>query len=195
MNALTACFKGLSPSDDDIFDLTESDADKDAAVRMVRDDPRMVSLRSRVEQGIAGVVQVWNGDGEVADVGLVLRGLRDTCALTHGTVNIELGQACHPVVVGDPCFTFAPPSVDAGLRGLRTSTVCPVDVSCLYIDITDNDDTVSVGQEIGRNTETSGRGGWGEMGGRGRCRWPASGCRWALARCPGRDDRGLLGCI
>jgi hypothetical protein len=37
MNALAACFKGLSPSDDDMFDLDDGDetTDKAAAVAVV----------------------------------------------------------------------------------------------------------------------------------------------------------------
>jgi hypothetical protein len=67
MNGLAACFKGLSPSDDDIFDLEEKAGDEEA-VAAAREDLRMVSLRRRIEQAITSVVQVWNGDGEVADV-------------------------------------------------------------------------------------------------------------------------------
>lgn len=68
MNALTACFKGLSPSDDDMFDSLDGDDEtKAAAMTVARADPGMIALRQRTEQAISGVVQVWNGDGEVAD--------------------------------------------------------------------------------------------------------------------------------
>lgn len=71
LSALTASFRGLSPSDDDIFDLSEdgpSSEEKTAAINLAREDPRMVNLRSRIEEAVKGVVEVWNGDGEVADV-------------------------------------------------------------------------------------------------------------------------------
>jgi hypothetical protein len=68
MNALTACFRGLSPSDDDMFDSLDGDDEaKNAAVAIARQDPGMVALRQRTEQAISGVVQVWSGDSEVAD--------------------------------------------------------------------------------------------------------------------------------
>lgn len=68
MNALTACFKGLSPSDDDMFDSLDGDDDvKAAAIATARADPGMTALRAQTEQAISGVVAVWNGDSEVAD--------------------------------------------------------------------------------------------------------------------------------
>ncbi|RSH89503.1 hypothetical protein EHS25_002053 [Saitozyma podzolica] len=59
MNALAACFKGLSPSDDDMFDLDDGDetTDKAAAVAAARSDPTMLSLRGRIESAITAVVQ------------------------------------------------------------------------------------------------------------------------------------------
>lgn len=68
MNALTACFKGLSPSDDDMFDLTESDESaRNESITVARSQPVMVDLRQRTESAIQGVVGVWTGDSEVAD--------------------------------------------------------------------------------------------------------------------------------
>ncbi|CAK9779796.1 ARM repeat-containing protein [Cutaneotrichosporon oleaginosum] len=67
MNALTACFKGLSPSDDEIFDVDYDDQAKQTAIATARSDPAMVALRQRAEQAFTAVVQVWNGDAEVAD--------------------------------------------------------------------------------------------------------------------------------
>ncbi|ORX41250.1 armadillo-type protein [Kockovaella imperatae] len=60
--ALTACFKGLAPSDDDMFDLEseKSQAEKDRAVLEVQGD--MASLRERIETTIAQVVERWDGD-------------------------------------------------------------------------------------------------------------------------------------
>ena len=70
MSALTACFRGLSPNDDDMFDLESDDTseERDKAVAAVRDDPVLVSLRHRIESAIQSVVQVWNGDSDVAEV-------------------------------------------------------------------------------------------------------------------------------
>lgn len=68
MNSLTACFKGLSPSDDDMFEPEEDDAAKNAAIAIARGDAGMVALRQQTEQAISGVLGVWNGDGQVADV-------------------------------------------------------------------------------------------------------------------------------
>ena len=68
---MTACFKGLSPSDDDIFDLADEEDDgtsKQDAVNTARVHDRMLALRTRIECTVARVVQVWRGDGEVADV-------------------------------------------------------------------------------------------------------------------------------
>lgn len=62
MNALVACFKGLSPSEDDIFEENTNAED----VALAR--PLVQNLRQRIEQSITNVVAVWNGDGEVADV-------------------------------------------------------------------------------------------------------------------------------
>jgi len=56
----------LSPSDDDIFDTP--DEELPAAVKVAREDERMVRVRGRVEELVGRVVGVWNGDGEVADV-------------------------------------------------------------------------------------------------------------------------------
>lgn len=69
IESLAACFKGLAPSEDDIFDADEDSREKDEKVRAVRHDPRLVRLRQRAEGSITGVVVVWTGDGEVADVG------------------------------------------------------------------------------------------------------------------------------
>lgn len=87
MHALTACFKGLAPSDDEMFDLSDaepSSVDKDAAVKTVRQDPRMVALRSRTEEAIRAVVRVWNGDGEIADVSVS----------AYTTTGVELRLQC-----------------------------------------------------------------------------------------------------
>ena len=71
IEAMTACFKGLWPSDDDMFDLVDETVDpkdKQAAVAAARLDGRAIALRERIERSVASVVQVWTGDGEIADV-------------------------------------------------------------------------------------------------------------------------------
>ncbi|WVF66636.1 hypothetical protein IAT40_001376 [Kwoniella sp. CBS 6097] len=66
--SLTACFKGLSPSEDDVFDTSDEDeAAKEEKVRIAREDPRMIALRQGIEGAVEGVVRVWKGDAEVAD--------------------------------------------------------------------------------------------------------------------------------
>ena len=70
MSALTACFRGLSPSDDDMFDLETEDtsAERDKAVLAVREEQTVVSLRHKIESTVQAVVRAWNGDSDVADV-------------------------------------------------------------------------------------------------------------------------------
>ena len=71
VSALTASFKGLSPSDDEIFDATEDEPsvdEKASAVAAARQDTRLTNLRARIEDSVKQVVEAWNGDGEIADV-------------------------------------------------------------------------------------------------------------------------------
>jgi hypothetical protein len=68
IDALAACFRGLTPSEDDIFDADEDTVANDNRIREVKVDPRLAHIRQRAEQSIAAVVGVWAGDGEVADV-------------------------------------------------------------------------------------------------------------------------------
>lgn len=68
MEALTACFKGLSPSDDDMFENDEEgDESRLTAVKIARSDARMMQLRQQCEQAITGVIQVWKGDSEIGE--------------------------------------------------------------------------------------------------------------------------------
>lgn len=75
LNALTACFKGLSPSDDEMWDLTEDEEDvarRNEGIRQAREhNPRVRELRASIETALSILVGVWNGDGEVADVSLL----------------------------------------------------------------------------------------------------------------------------
>lgn len=68
INSLTACLKGLSPSDDEIFDAVDGEDQKEEEVKRVRGDERMARLREKTFVAIEGVVGVWNGDSEIADV-------------------------------------------------------------------------------------------------------------------------------
>ncbi|WVR03182.1 hypothetical protein IAU60_000173 [Kwoniella sp. DSM 27419] len=64
---LTACFKGLSPSEDDIFDTSDEDeSEREEKVKIAREDSRMVALRQGIESAIEGLVGIWSGDIEVA---------------------------------------------------------------------------------------------------------------------------------
>ncbi|WWD06250.1 hypothetical protein V865_004336 [Kwoniella europaea PYCC6329] len=70
--ALTACFKGLSPSEDEMFDTTDEgdEAAREEAIALTREDPRIVELRRGIEnavEGLVGVVGRGEGDAEVAD--------------------------------------------------------------------------------------------------------------------------------
>jgi len=72
IEALTACFQGLTPSDDDMFDDIENDQESRlAAITATRSDLRMVHLRQRCEQRITEVIQGWKGDSEIGDVRFV----------------------------------------------------------------------------------------------------------------------------
>jgi hypothetical protein len=71
LNALTACFRGLSPPDDEMWDLTEDEEDVSArtqATELARQDGRIQELRGNIELALSNLVVVWNGDSEVADV-------------------------------------------------------------------------------------------------------------------------------
>jgi len=70
VNCLAACFKGLSPSDDDIFDLDteEEELRREQGIRAAREDERMIRLRLQIEDAISRVVQIWQGDADMADV-------------------------------------------------------------------------------------------------------------------------------
>jgi hypothetical protein len=71
ISALTACFKGLAPSEDDIFDgpSEEEQAEKEKLVLLSRQNERMVDLRRSVEQCLNGLVAV-SGEPEVSEVGV-----------------------------------------------------------------------------------------------------------------------------
>lgn len=54
-----------------MWDLTEDEESVESrkrATETVRSDGRIVELRSGIESALGGLVNVWNGDSEVADV-------------------------------------------------------------------------------------------------------------------------------
>lgn len=106
LNALTACFKGLSPSDDEMWDLTEDEEDiavRNEGTRLAREDGRINELRGNIESALSTLVSVWNGDGEVADVSLDLSLCPPRHGLTLCPVDIIIGQACHHVFRHSHC--------------------------------------------------------------------------------------------
>jgi len=54
----------------DLNEDEESVENRKRATELVRSDGRIVELRSGIESALGGLVSVWNGDSEVADVRL-----------------------------------------------------------------------------------------------------------------------------
>ncbi|KAK4704197.1 importin-13, partial [Phenoliferia sp. Uapishka_3] len=66
---ITACAKGLSDPDDDLFDLDTSIDDSVAqreSSAVVQSDPRVAEMRTRLAHAVQGVARTWAGDIEVA---------------------------------------------------------------------------------------------------------------------------------
>jgi len=55
----------------DLAEDEESVESRKRATELVRSDGRIVELRSGIENALGGLVSVWNGDSEVADVRLL----------------------------------------------------------------------------------------------------------------------------
>lgn len=128
ITALTACFKGLSPSDDDIFDLADVDddgTDKQDAVDAIRDHSHLIALRIRIEGAVNGVVQVWSGDGEVADV----RDLESGGYFLTFPGDLIISQARNPLFLRDAHLTLAASALDPCLFRRRALLVRPMDVA------------------------------------------------------------------
>lgn len=70
LRALTACAKGLAPSEDDIFDddTDEQGVAHTTLTNQARADPRLSSLRDHITAAIGRVVEMWSTDVEIADV-------------------------------------------------------------------------------------------------------------------------------
>ena len=68
---ITACAKGLSDPDDDLFDLDtsvdESVLQRESSVN-IQNDPRVAEMRVRLAHAIQGIARAWSSDIEVAQV-------------------------------------------------------------------------------------------------------------------------------
>ena len=68
---ITACAKGLSNPEDDLFDLDssldETGLQQDASADVLN-DPRVVEMRARLAHAIQGVARTWSKDVEIAQV-------------------------------------------------------------------------------------------------------------------------------
>jgi hypothetical protein len=69
LETLTACANGLTPSDEDMFDLEpEETASTSRALETCRQDERLVKLREGILQTVSKVIEIWGADVEVASV-------------------------------------------------------------------------------------------------------------------------------
>jgi hypothetical protein len=72
LETLTACANGLTPSDEDMFDLEpEETALTSRALETCRQDERLVRLREGILQTVSKVIEIWGADVEVASVSVV----------------------------------------------------------------------------------------------------------------------------
>lgn len=72
LETLTACANGLTPSDEDMFDLEpEETASTSRALEMCRQDSRLVRLREGILQTVSKVIEIWGADVEVASVSVI----------------------------------------------------------------------------------------------------------------------------
>ena len=72
LNSLSACYRGLSPAEDDeLFETSETEenlARRAAEMEEAKQREDVVKLRESIETCLSMVVTSWNGDGEIADV-------------------------------------------------------------------------------------------------------------------------------
>jgi hypothetical protein len=69
METLTACANGLTPSDEDMFDLDpEETATTSRSLETSRHDPEMAKLREGILQAVSRVIEIWGNDIEIASV-------------------------------------------------------------------------------------------------------------------------------
>jgi hypothetical protein len=69
LQALTACANGLTPAEEDMFDL-DPDATASTArnLEATRNDPRLQQIRDRILQAVSRVMNTWSQDTEMATV-------------------------------------------------------------------------------------------------------------------------------
>lgn len=69
LQALTACANGLTPAEEDMFDL-DPDATASAArsLEITRHDSRLQQMRDRILHSVSKVMDIWSQDAEMATV-------------------------------------------------------------------------------------------------------------------------------
>jgi hypothetical protein len=69
LQALTASANGLTPAEEDMFDL-DPDATADTArnLETIRNDSRLQQLRDRILRAVSRVMETWSQDTEMATV-------------------------------------------------------------------------------------------------------------------------------
>jgi hypothetical protein len=76
LQALTACANGLTPAEEDMFDLDpDATADTARTLEATRGDSRLQQIRERILQAVSRVMETWSQDAEMATVGIMLLGL------------------------------------------------------------------------------------------------------------------------
>jgi len=69
METLTACANGLTPSDEDMFDLDpEETATTSRSLEASRHEPEMAKLREGILKAVSRVIEIWGNDIEIASV-------------------------------------------------------------------------------------------------------------------------------
>lgn len=129
--------------------------EKAAAVAAARQDPRLISLRSRIEESVKQVVEAWNGDGEVADVSCVVF---VNPVLTSG--HLFVGAKLDTVFVRDTHFHFPSTPLITGHDSGRAIIFGTMAVSRCYPRSEDKFPSVVLDHEEGKDrrggSDTSG---------------------------------------
>jgi hypothetical protein len=74
METLTACANGLTPSEEDMFDLDPEDTvSTSLALELSRQHADVAKLRGGILQAVSRVIEIWGADVEVASVSAILR--------------------------------------------------------------------------------------------------------------------------
>lgn len=81
LQALTACANGLTPAEEDMFDLDpDATASSARSLEVTRNDPRLQQVRNRILHGVSRVMDTWSHDTEMATVSLK-RHLSSFCSM------------------------------------------------------------------------------------------------------------------